>query len=151
MSGPIRECANCYLLKPHKAHGLCATCLARRRYRPHPFYGPRSKPVWGPEPMKRLRDLFDTGKSLSKIAKEFGVTKNAIVGACWRNGLSRRVVFLDTEQRFAIMAAKLDAVMALPVQRLPATPRRLAAIEVIASQGAKVVRAPHTLEELPTA
>lgn len=50
---------------------------------------PAAKPVWVGAQLDRLRELAGNGEALSasQMAVEFGCSRNAIIGACKRNGI----------------------------------------------------------------
>ena len=47
---------------------------------------------WTPENIERLKDLASKALSASRIAAEFGVTKNAIIGKARRDGIELQYV-----------------------------------------------------------
>jgi GcrA cell cycle regulator len=46
-------------------------------------------PTWTPDRIEELKCLFDAGRTCSQIAREIGVTRNAVIGKLSRLGLSR--------------------------------------------------------------
>jgi GcrA cell cycle regulator len=46
-------------------------------------------PTWTPDRIEELKYLFDAGRTCSQIAREIGVTRNAVIGKLSRLGLSR--------------------------------------------------------------
>ena len=48
--------------------------------------------TWHPERVERLKELWAAGKSAGQIAREFGLTRNAVVGKIQRANLPPRLV-----------------------------------------------------------
>jgi GcrA cell cycle regulator len=48
-----------------------------------------TSPSWTPERIEDLKSLFEAGRTCSQIAREIGVTRNAVIGKLSRLGLSR--------------------------------------------------------------
>ena len=46
-------------------------------------------PTWTPDRIEELKCLFDAGRTCSQIAREIGVTRNAVIGKLSRLGLTR--------------------------------------------------------------
>jgi GcrA cell cycle regulator len=46
-------------------------------------------PTWTTDRIEELKCLFDAGRTCSQIAREIGVTRNAVIGKLSRLGLSR--------------------------------------------------------------
>src|SRR6266700_5631845 len=75
--------------------------------------------TWSPERVELLKRCFHAGLSCSEIAREIGVTRNAVIGKMNRLGLSRPkdVVARQVEQR-------RDARLARPTIPRLARPKR---------------------------
>ena len=76
---------------------------------------------WTPERDDRLRTLWDSGLSGSKIGVRLGATKNAVIGRAHRLKLSPRWTRRPNGERKAKAPPKLQE--PLPVIELPALPR----------------------------
>jgi GcrA cell cycle regulator len=50
---------------------------------------PDNRPTWSAERTERLKRCFQAGLTCSQIAREIGVTRNAVIGKMSRLGLSR--------------------------------------------------------------
>lgn len=61
--------------------------------------------TWSSERVAQLKRCFDAGLTCSQIAREIGVTRNAVIGKMSRMGLSRpREMLADQFQRTAKLA-----------------------------------------------
>ena len=114
-------CLSCYLTKPVHARGYCRICY----YREVTKTGSELRSIpqrWHGAELERLKALFDIEPPLTygAMATKLGVTLNTVAGACWRNGLVRGTgESSTTEERLDAWHKKLDAVMAIPVKRIP--------------------------------
>ena len=79
---------------------------------------PDNRPTWSAERTELLTRCFHAGLTCSQIAREIGVTRNAVIGKMNRMGLSRPK---DLIARQAARAAKL----ARPTSPRPWRPRRV--------------------------
>ena len=61
--------------------------MSDRHHDPTPHF---QAPPWTPDMEAKLRELWPLGLSCSKIAKEIGVTKNAVIGKAHRLQLLKR-------------------------------------------------------------
>jgi len=54
-------------------------------------------PVWTDERLKKLKDLWNKGLSISQIGEELDVSRNAIAGKVYRLGLPKRQSPISTK------------------------------------------------------
>lgn len=62
--------------------------------------------TWNPERIEQLKRCFDAGLTCSQIAREIGVTRNAVIGKMNRMGLSRPRDPLTTPARHRTRPAR---------------------------------------------
>jgi transposase-like protein len=71
--------------------------------------------VWTPERQARLDELYETGMTITKIAAKMGVTKSAISGRLWRQGMRRKAPIYTGPtwgQRLDELHDRMDALIA---------------------------------------
>ena len=73
---------------------------------------------WTEERLKKLRDLWDKGLSISQIGEELGVTRNAIAGKAHRLGLPKRQSPISSKAKKAA-AKPAEEKKAVPTRELP--------------------------------
>jgi len=115
---PYVECVNCHETKRYAARGMCQPCYRSSKCL---IIGPRRNPVWTAGRIDEVQSMLDAGLCTREIGERMGVTKNMIIGVCWRNHLTDCSHTSTTAERFAAMEAALAEVMAIQVERLPAT------------------------------
>src|SRR5437868_10684735 len=69
---------------------------------------------WSNDRIDQLKRCFDAGLTCSQIAREIGVTRNAVIGKMNRMGLSRPRDVVDRQ-----LEQRRDAKLARPIPRLP--------------------------------
>jgi len=67
---------------------------------------PISPSTWSTDRIEQLRRCFDAGLTCSQIAREIGVTRNAVIGKMNRMGLSRPRDVLSAQMRRAAKLAR---------------------------------------------
>ena len=67
---------------------------------------PISPSTWNTDRIEQLRRYFDAGLTCSQIAREIGVTRNAVIGKMNRMGLSRPRDVLSAQMRRAAKLAR---------------------------------------------
>src|SRR5262250_3286967 len=67
---------------------------------------PISPSTWSTDRIDQLRRCFDAGLTCSQIAREIGVTRNAVIGKMNRMGLSRPRDVLSAQMRRASKLAR---------------------------------------------
>ena len=67
---------------------------------------PDNRPTWSSERTEQLRRCFDAGLTCSQIAREIGVTRNAVIGKMSRLGLSRPKDVIARQMRRAARLAR---------------------------------------------
>src|SRR5262252_403622 len=67
---------------------------------------PTSSLTWSSDRVEQLKRCFDAGLTCSQIAREIGVTRNAVIGKMNRMGLSRPRDLLAAQMRRAAKLAR---------------------------------------------
>ena len=77
------------------------------------------QPQWTEDRLKKLKDLWGNGLSISKIGKELGVSRNAIAGKVHRMGLTKRQSPIANKPAGKKNATAKEAVEVAPPENLP--------------------------------
>src|SRR5215471_5914766 len=67
---------------------------------------PTTSLTWSSDRVEQLKRCFDAGLTCSQIAREIGVTRNAVIGKMNRMGLSRPRDLLSAQMRRAAKLAR---------------------------------------------
>ena len=76
-------------------------------------------PVWTEERLKKLKDLWNKGLSISQIGEELDVSRNAIAGKVYRLGLPKRQSPISSKSAPAKKAPQAPETEQLDKSELP--------------------------------
>ena len=76
-------------------------------------------PVWTDERLKKLKDLWNKGLSISQIGEELDVSRNAIAGKVYRLGLPKRQSPISTKSAPKKPAPVVEVAEQIDTSELP--------------------------------